>query len=481
MRPSTSATRTLTRGGPGYGLTIQQGGTALKALGIADAVTQSGSKSRRHLSYDSTGSLIGAHGQATRNGAATAPSSRRRSNVHLPRQALRELLLSRLRPDTVRWGRALTAVREGGEHVELSFEGVDAPAKARVVVGADGIRSAVRAAAGDDDIAPPLAPLEVMVILGFARSTHPLCADADTVFEVVDGSSRLYCQPFDAAEGTTMWQFSFPIATADAAALRRCAGLGARGTTTSRAIRCLRREKRSGGGAGWMSPVEDAAFGDERPRACADDVTGYPRVRNAAASTRARCSAETVRRRAAEASATPCTRCGRRRCSRPRHRRRRRRRRARRRMARRRQPRSGSTLRASHDAAPQNERRRRLGGGTAPPSFHDRCRQRRREIAGARRRYPPRPAWPPTPPTGAAAAARAPTPQHVVATSAESGCRTAARWLGYEAGRPPTPSTASGGEDDGLVGGAAGSGGVRRRRPPLLHSPAALAVAPTVG
>ena len=98
---------------PGYGLTIQQGGTALKALGIADAVTAVGSKSRRHLSYDSTGSLIGAHGQATRDGAAAVvPSSRRRSNVHLPRQTLRELLLSRLRPNTVRWGRALTAVRE---------------------------------------------------------------------------------------------------------------------------------------------------------------------------------------------------------------------------------------------------------------------------------------------------------------------------------------------------------------------------------
>ena len=55
-----------------------------------------------------------------------------------------------------------------------------------------------------------------------------------------------------------MWQFSFPIATADAAAL------GARGGEAMR-DEALRRC------AGWMAPVEELLSATS-----ADDVTGYP-------------------------------------------------------------------------------------------------------------------------------------------------------------------------------------------------------------
>ena len=159
---STSATRISGARRPGYGLTIQQGGTALKALGIADAVTAAGRKEPPAREPPSTGSLIGAHarrGDALR--AATAPSSRRRSNVHLPRQTLRELLLSTAaaghRPlgagRSPRCGRAAStsssASRASTRRQRRAWS--SAPTASA---------SAVRAAAGDDDSAPPLAPLE---------------------------------------------------------------------------------------------------------------------------------------------------------------------------------------------------------------------------------------------------------------------------------------------------------------------------------
>ena len=149
----------------GYGLTMQQGGTALRAIGLTQAVTTAGLHSTAHYSFDAlSGALIGSHGAATRaaapdaasNGAATrvdsalasgkqpieapgtidgtaaaaesacsavasasgAPAAgsmaaqckragstaAHKQNVHLPRQSLRALLYAGLAPGTVRWG-----------------------------------------------------------------------------------------------------------------------------------------------------------------------------------------------------------------------------------------------------------------------------------------------------------------------------------------------------------------------------------------
>ena len=192
----------------GYGLTLQQGSRAIRALGLEPAVAAAGLSSRRHLCYDAlTGELIGSHGSAVRgegpsgegpsgegpsregpsgegpSGAASgrgAASGGRRAqkggralhkrNLCLPRQSLRALLFAQLRPGTVRWGRQFRGaalVENGGEQggsaaahapvVELSFERLDqtaaAPAaqgipmervRASALVGGDGIRSAVR-------------------------------------------------------------------------------------------------------------------------------------------------------------------------------------------------------------------------------------------------------------------------------------------------------------------------------------------------
>ena len=144
---------------------MQQGGTALRAIGLTQAVTTAGLHSTAHYSFDAlSGALIGSHGAATRaaapgaasNGAATrvdsalasgkqpieapgtidgtaaaaesacsavasasgAPAAgsmaaqckragstaAHKQNVHLPRQSLRALLYAGLAPGTVRWG-----------------------------------------------------------------------------------------------------------------------------------------------------------------------------------------------------------------------------------------------------------------------------------------------------------------------------------------------------------------------------------------
>ena len=68
----------------GYGLTMQQGGTALRAIGLTQAVTTAGLHSTAHYSFDAlSGALIGSHGAATRAAAPDAASTapwRRASN-----------------------------------------------------------------------------------------------------------------------------------------------------------------------------------------------------------------------------------------------------------------------------------------------------------------------------------------------------------------------------------------------------------------
>jgi hypothetical protein len=57
----------------GYGLTMQQGGTALRAIGLTQAVTTAGLHSTAHYSFDAlSGALIGSHGAATRAAAPDA-------------------------------------------------------------------------------------------------------------------------------------------------------------------------------------------------------------------------------------------------------------------------------------------------------------------------------------------------------------------------------------------------------------------------
>jgi 2-polyprenyl-6-methoxyphenol hydroxylase-like FAD-dependent oxidoreductase len=235
----------------GYGLTLQQGNAALSALGIRPSPVLTSSS---HTSYTPDGSVLGAYGREVRERGAAEPGSERgKHNFHWPRQALRAALLRGLAPGTVTWGARFESYSEGRpeEGVQLTFAGGHTM-KTSVLVGADGIRSAVRRQKLAVDPAP-LRYLGLMVVLGIAPSDH--AAVDGRIVQVLDGSTRIYAMPHDA--GRAMWQLSFPIGEAEATALGRRGAEGLRGEARSRCT-------------GWLAPIPQLIEGTEEGL-----ITGY--------------------------------------------------------------------------------------------------------------------------------------------------------------------------------------------------------------
>lgn len=203
----------------GYGLTLQQASKAIEGLGIfslADGVV-----STRHLVHTTDGKVIGEWG--VRKWVQTEVKKEpRRTNIHIARQSLRLALLEQLGGhDKLHWGHQLVGLEEQeGQGVDLEFlvNGEVKHAKADLVVGADGIRSAVRnLLLGEDN--NPLRYLDCIVILGIC----PLAAiegvdrtllDSATVFQTANGNERIYIMPYDS--DSVMWQLSFPMSEAEA-------------------------------------------------------------------------------------------------------------------------------------------------------------------------------------------------------------------------------------------------------------------------
>ena len=260
----------------GYGLTMQQGSAVLERLGLADAARAEDTPSEAHWVFEDSGALLNAF-SSKEFGRARAPSDsahwERHRNLTIPRQRLRELLLDRLAtahdPELMQWGWEYAGhTRRADGRVAVEFvrpaagaataagaelRGVVAGAQpaapqrplerrtvlARVLVGADGLWSAVRertlrelaqthtartrhepnASDGARHDAGVLSNrleyLGVLVVLGIAPSgTHPLCT-AQT-FEMISPQSatRLYAMPF--SQQQTFWQLSFRCSFTDA-------------------------------------------------------------------------------------------------------------------------------------------------------------------------------------------------------------------------------------------------------------------------
>jgi salicylate hydroxylase len=221
----------------GYGLTMQQGGTALEKLGLEPE----GVSSSSHFVFDTTGGILGFYGRALArpvhtersNGAMGAQpqlplrpdditqqplgrcSSKRRKNrqtpnLHLPRQRLRQRLLGALRPGTVQWGKAYASHEcRPGRGVACCFTDGSC-VEAALLVGADGISSSVRASSISDS----LVYLGTIVVLGIAPEVALL---KERVVETADGCTRLYMMPFSqegcwaGATNLSMWQLSWPV------------------------------------------------------------------------------------------------------------------------------------------------------------------------------------------------------------------------------------------------------------------------------
>ncbi|KAJ1633127.1 hypothetical protein T492DRAFT_1142968 [Pavlovales sp. CCMP2436] len=280
----------------GYALTLQQGNSALRRFGVS--LAEQGIVHRAHISMDASGAQLGRFGDgrsvASEGGdaAASARVQRGRSNLLVPRQMLRASLLAELAPGTVRWGHRLLAAERTASGVRLAFStrkwprpaepraadglaeaagdadaGEGGPAtvsvEAALVIGADGIWSSLRQKLLPTPLAQPAASLldaplrylGLIVILGRARCEHSL-GEERHIWEVVDGSARLYAMPYD--ESLTMWQLSFPLDLEQARTLGRAGG----GALRDAALAAT---------SGWCAPVPQLLGAT-----AAGDITGYP-------------------------------------------------------------------------------------------------------------------------------------------------------------------------------------------------------------
>lgn len=146
----------------------------------------------------------------TDNNINNNQTSNLRGNIRIPRQELRRILLQRLDPGTVKWGRRLVSYHDDFNEVKLEFECIDTSNQqsqqsefekeivmADVVVGADGINSKIRQHRDQQNIdlnPPPLQYTGVSVIIGLSAAKHPLLTRGG--FYVLDGSQRLFVMPF---------------------------------------------------------------------------------------------------------------------------------------------------------------------------------------------------------------------------------------------------------------------------------------------
>ena len=203
----------------GYGLTLQQASKAMEGFGIFDLDKKV--VSTRHVVHTPEGKIVGEWGMRKWL-EPDVKINPRKTNMHIARQSLRASLLEQLGGEQkVNWGHQLIDYKENNENsLDINFQVDDTikTFKADLIVGGDGIRSAVRKILIGDE-KTPLRYLGCIVILGIC----PLSAidvidrtllDSATVFQTANGNERIYVMPFDAE--TVMWQLSFPMTEEEA-------------------------------------------------------------------------------------------------------------------------------------------------------------------------------------------------------------------------------------------------------------------------
>jgi 2-polyprenyl-6-methoxyphenol hydroxylase-like FAD-dependent oxidoreductase len=212
--------------------------------------------------HTAEGKIIGEWG-IRKWGRSDKKAAPKRQNVHIARQSLRLALLEQLgEHSSVNWDHQLLNFKESeNEGVTLKFQVKDEIkiAKADLVVGADGIRSAMRKLLIGDDITP-LRYLDCIVILGICplnnlKNIESSLLDSATVFQTANGNERIYMMPYDS--DTVMWQLSFPMPEKEAREL------SAKGTKALKEEACRRTQ--------WHKPIPQILAATQETQ-----ISGYP-------------------------------------------------------------------------------------------------------------------------------------------------------------------------------------------------------------
>eukprot|EP00605_Chrysophyceae_sp_TOSAG23-4_P002972 GSChrysophyteH1.ASY1.ANO1.3274.1 assembled CDS len=246
----------------GYGLTLTNNPKGpLAKLGLLQECVNADCASHCHWVFNPKGEIIGYYGRcfnpisdysssedmsnrSTNDGCNSAT----RGNLRVPRQVLRKMLLSKLRPNTVEWGMSLLSYEETESEIIAIFERTHptdpsspatppsaTPRKTQtqetihfdLLIGSDGLRSAVRQLRDFKEFQhlpspTPLQYLDVAVIIGLSTLDHPLTHNQG--FYVLEGRHRLFTMPFRSQSShhrLHMWQLSFSGLTLEQAVSMR--------------------------------------------------------------------------------------------------------------------------------------------------------------------------------------------------------------------------------------------------------------------
>ncbi|RYH18207.1 hypothetical protein EON65_27470 [archaeon] len=244
----------------GYALTIQQASQAVNDLDLSSEVLNHGATSMGHYSFSSQGESLGAYGVAIgldKMKKLTAVSGQfdgrpydarwvddvgtdpkkvlSRHNIHISRQLLRELMLRKVDPANIQWGKQFSNFEEQDDRVSVSFDD-ESNCELASLAGADGIFSRLRrqiagSCANRVYKQFDLNYLNLMVILGITPVKSSNGGSVLCQRQWLDGSTRIFTMPFN--QDYSMWQMSFPVSEREALEISSMEAIGRRSTETA--------------------------------------------------------------------------------------------------------------------------------------------------------------------------------------------------------------------------------------------------------